>query len=496
MNHLVAVFHDRTRSKPPVPALAAASIVLSLLAILFGLVAVTTSPILVALAAASLVGAALLVRPVWLMWMIFVLGLLVVGVIRIWIEGTYSKMVWGVSLLGFAVLILVLFRAATTKGVTRGTPGFVWAALAFLLYAILNGLAHSDNAYEFLSGFKRYFQVVGLLFAFTWLGLDKHTVAKWRKLFLFVALVQLPWATYELLWLVPIREGTRFLYPGMVPIDVVAGTFGANMTEGGANGEMAAFLIIMLVFLLARLRDHDLSKKRLAWLSPIIIAPLFMGETKAVVVMLPLAFLTLYRRELLARPHVALAGLAVGALLTVAAGQAYLSITKKNLDALVAETLSYNVYERGYGGYKLNRTTVLSFWAGQQGPHDPAGALFGHGLGSAHDMTGGRMAHRYPGYGISLTAASVLLWEQGTFGTGLFLAILALAWREAGRIYRSSPESWISVDADAIQATIPLFVFFLFYRTTLLESLPIEIVFYTLLGYLAWLGRRASCDKA
>lgn len=495
MNHPAAAFHDRSRSKPPAFALAATSIVLTLLAIFFGLVAVTTSPILVALAAASLVGAVLLARPVWLMWLIFVLGLLVVGVIPIWAEGAASKMVWGVSLLGFAVLALALFRAVTTKGASRNTPGFVWVALAFLLYTVLNGLAHSDNVYEFLSGFKRYFHAIGLLFAFAWLAIDEYTVAKWRKLFLFVALAQLPWATYELLRLVPIREGTRFAYPGMVPIDVVAGTFGASMTKGGASGEMAAFLIIMLVFLLARLRDHNSSKKRLAWLAPIIIAPLFMGETKAVVVMLPLVFLTLYRRQLLARPHVALVGLALGTLLTMAAGQAYLSITKKNLDKLVTETLSYNVYEKGYGGYMLNRTTVLTFWVGEQGLHDPIGAITGHGLGSAHDKTDGHMARRYPGYGISLTAASILLWEQGAFGTGLFLAVLALAWREADRIRQSTCENWVRADTAAIQATLPLFVFFLFYRSALLEGLPFQIVFCALLGYLAWLGRQASFDK-
>lgn len=496
MNHPAAAFHDRSRSKPPAFALAAALIVLSLLAILFGLVAVTTSPILVALAAASLVGAALLARPVWLMWLIFVLGLLVVGIIPIWAEGAASKMVWGVSLLGFALLALALFRAVTTKDVTRDTPGFVWAALAFLLYAVLNGLVHSDNAYEFLGGFKRYFQSIGLLFAFAWLALDEHTVARWRKLFLFVALAQLPWAIYELLRLVPIREGMRFAYPGMVPIDVVAGTFGANMTEGGANGEMAAFLVIILVFLLAHLRDAGLSKTRFLWLAPIVVTPLFMGETKAVVVMLPLVFLTLYRRELLARPHVALAGLALGTLLTVAAGYAYLSITQKNLDKLVADTLSYTVYEKGPGRYTLNRTRVLTFWIREQGLHDPIGAIIGHGLGSAHDGTGGHMARRYPGYGISLTAASILLWEQGVMGFGMIFAMLALAWREAGRIHRSSRESWVRADAAAIQAILPVFAFYLFYRNALLEGLPFQIVFYALLGYLAWLGRQISSDKA
>ncbi|MCC6145796.1 MAG: hypothetical protein IT368_18470, partial [Candidatus Hydrogenedentes bacterium] len=413
-------------------------------------------------------------------------------IVPIWAEGAAAKAVWGIAVLGFAIMGVAFFRAATVRACTRDTTAFVWAALAFFLYAILNGLAHFDNAYEILSGFKRYFQVIGLLFALAWLPVGEKDIARWRKFFLIVALVQLPWAVYELVRLVPIREGFQYAYPGLVPIDVVAGTFGANMTSGSANAEMATFLIIVLLFLLARLRQGTLPKGRLVWLLPLILTPLFLGETKVVVVLLPLAFLTLYRRELLARPHVALAGLVVGALLTVAAGYAYLSITKKTLEAQVAETLSYNVYEKGYGGYALNRTTVLTFWAQRQGLRDPAGAVFGHGLGSAHDPTGGHVARRYPGYGIGLTAASTLLWEQGLVGTGLFLAMLVLAWRAAGRVRKRATEAWMRADAAAIQAALPLFAFYLIYRVALLEGLPFQIVFYGLLGYLAWLARRVG----
>lgn len=465
---------------------------ITILSILFGLVAVTTSPILVGLATAALVGAALLARPVWLIWIIFILGLLVSGVVPIWAEGSVSKVVWGISVLGFATLALALIKASTTRGLVKGTPAFVWAALAFFIYAIINSLAHFNDAYETLSGVKRYFQATGVLFALAWLAIDERTVARWQKFFLFVALIQLPWAAYELIRLVPIREGLRYAYTGLVPIDVVAGTFGANMTSGGANAEMATFLIIVLIFLLARLRERALPKSRLFWLLPIILAPLFMGETKVVVVLLPLAFLVLYRRELIAYPHIALGGILVGALLTVAAGYAYLSITKKSLDEQVADTLNYNVYEKGYGGYALNRTTVLTFWAKQQGLHDPAGAIFGHGLGSAHDQTGGQVARGYPGYGIGLTAASMLLWEQGTVGSGLFLAMLALTWQAAGRIRREAAEAWARADAAAIQVALSLFAFYLIYRVALLEVLPFQIVFYSLLGYLAWLIRRAE----
>ncbi len=97
---------------------------------------------------------------------------------------------------------------------------------------------------------------------------------------------------------------------------------------------------------------------------------------------------------------------------------------------------------------------------------------------------------RYPGYGIGLTAASTLLWDMGVFGSGLFITILALAWRCAGRLRRESTLPTVRADAAAIQAALALFGFFLFYRLGVLEILSFQIVFSVLLGYLAWLHRR------
>lgn len=461
------------------------------LAMFFGLLASTANPIFVGVGVALLVGAMLLAKPTWNIWLVFGLGMLAVGVLPIWVEGIASRAVWAVSALALILMLRAWFQAVSVPHATRGTPAFVWLALAFLVYTLLNTLWQPSSAYEAMSGFKRYFQATGLLFALAWLPIGERDIRQWRKFFLFVALCQLPWAVYQLIELVPIRESFRYAYPGLVPIDVVAGTFGANMRSGGANAEMATFLLIVVAFLLTRQRAGQISKTQLLWLLPLVMAPLFIGETKAVVVMLPLLFLTLYRRELLARPHVALMGLLVGTALTIGAGFAYLSITKNTLEDQVAETLSYNVYEVGHGNFALNRTTVLTFWADEQGLEDPGGAFLGHGLGTSHDSTAGSIANRYPGYGISLTAASSLLWEQGLVGSLLFLMILAFAWKTANGVHHShAAPAWAKADAAAIQAAVPLFAFYLIYRNVLIELMSFQIVFYSLLGYLAWMARR------
>lgn len=460
----------------------------AVLAVFFGLVAVTASPILVSMAAALLVGMFVLAKPTWNIWLVLVLGLLVAGVVPIWADFFASKAVWGISILGFILMASALFTLISTPGAARDTPAFVWLALAFMVYAVLATLIQFHSVGEFLTAFKRYFQAFGLLFALSWLAIREQDIQRWRKLMVLVALVQLPFALYELIHLVPVRESMRI--PGLVPIDVVAGTFGASLYTGGANTEMATFLIVVLAFMLARRQEKQLSTGKLLLLAPLVLAPVFLGETKAVVILLPMMFLVLYRGELLARPHYAAMGLILGTLLTVGAGMAYLNITKTTLEEQVEDTLSYNVYERGYGGYQLNRTTVLSFWAERQGAHDPVSLLVGNGLGSSHNTTGGHLAMRYPSHGIGLTAASTLLWDLGLIGIALFVAILILAWRTAGRLRRNAADPLVRADAAAIQAVLPLFGFYLVYRLSLLELLSFQIVFAALLGYLAWLHRR------
>jgi hypothetical protein len=464
-------------------------LLVALLAIFFGLLASTANPLFVTLGASLLVGALLLVKPDWNIWFILILGLLVVGVVSIWTEGYASKAHWGVSLLGFVLLVSALFRAATTPQAVRSTPAFVWLALVFMLFTLLNSLMQWSSLFEVATGFKRYYQVIGLLFAFAWLNITEQQVQLWRIFFIIVALIQLPWAIYELVELVPIREG--FQYTGLVPIDVVAGTFGATLYSGGASSEMATFLIIVLAFLLARRQEKLLGLRKYLLLLPFVLAPLFIGETKVVVILLPLMFLTLYRHELIRRPYYAFLGLLMGTLLTVAAGLAYVDVTNaKSLDALVTDTMEYNIHEQGYGGLVLNRTTVLTFWAKQHGVNNPDSTVFGNGLGATHFSTNAHLAKRYPGYGIGLTVASTLLWEQGLVGTALYLAIFASAWITAGRLRRVAIPPWMRADAVAIQAALVLFAFFLFYRSTLLESIPFQIVFFSLLGYLAWLNRQ------
>lgn len=468
-----------------------------LLSLVLGLVAVTANPIFVALATAALVGPMLIAKPTWIIWLVLVLGVVVAGLVPIWADGMAGRAVWGISALCFLLMLGALFRVVTKPGLADGTPAFVWLALAFMVYALVISLMRWSSVYEVAAGFKRYFQAFGLIFALCWLTVTSQDVQRWRLFFLIAALLQLPFAVYELLHIVPLREGFRFAYPGMVPVDAVAGTFGTFLYQGGANAEMATFLIIVLVFLMARFHQRLLSAKLMLTLALLVLAPLFLGETKVVVLFLPLAFIVLYRQQLLGNPLYALGGLVGGLILAVAALLSYVAVTKSgNVDNLVYDTLRYNIGNQGHGNWKLNRTTAIKFWAERQSLDDPASAIVGNGLGSSHDNTGGSTALRYPGFGIGLTAASTLLWDLGLLGLGLFLSILVAAWRSASKLRLHCKDPAVQADTLAIQAALMLFGFYLIYRISLLELLSFQIVFAATLGYLAWLMRRHLPGKS
>ncbi len=469
-----------------------------LMAMLLGLIAVTGNPIIISIAVALIVSMALLIRVDWIVWLILSLGLLVIGLLPLYFDHFTSKVSWGVSMLGFVLMLLALVKIVMAPEARKNTPAFVWVALVFMAYALINSLVQWHSFGETVGGFKRYFQAWGLVFALCWITFDKQQIRYWRLFFLFVALVQLPFAIYERVIYVPIREGLQSSYPGMVPIDVVSGTFGASFTGGGASGEMATFLIIILAFLLARQREKVLPSNKLFLLAPIILAPLLLSEVKAVIVMIPLMFFVLYRNEMLTQFHRWLIGLFAISIFVVVVGYAYLFAMSQDKEMSMTEyiedTLEYNFYDKGHlGENSLNRKTVLPFWLEKQGFHDPVSFVFGNGLGSSHIFTGGHMDMRHFGYGIGLTAASTLLWDIGLLGTGLFFIILILAWRCAAQLRRESATPEVRADAAAIQTALALFVFYLFYRLGMLEILSLQIPFAALLGYLAWLHCEHTC---
>lgn len=477
----------------------AAWLLMPFLGFLFGKLASSADPLIIGMGASSFIGLLLLRKPTWTVELVIILGLFVAGLVILYFGDLAVKMVWGVSILGFVLLGLALYKLVTTPQVMHSTPTFIWIALLFFIYAIVDSVCQLYSAKEMIGGFKRYFQVWGLLFGLCWLGFSKKDVDQWRKTILVICLLQAPFCLYQNIVLVPIREDYVASIPGLEPIDVVSGTFGANMFGGGNNAEMATALLMVFAFLLARFREKILPAKKLFWVSVILLSPLVMGETKIVVLLLPVMIFALYRKELLSRPHYAVMALILGAIFMAITLNVYMIMTKMTLDQLVFDTIAYNFYEIGYGNCYLNRTTVLIFWGQHQSLGDPLSFLFGNGLGSAREDFGGlgsgHIDTRYQGYCVGLTGVSMLLWELGIFGIVLFLMMMAATWHCANRLMEKSVDPEVRADVAAIQASVALFTIYPLYRDTLLSEFSFQLIFTFMLGYLAWLHKQQAEKK-
>jgi hypothetical protein len=472
----------------------AAWLLLPFLAGFFGILASTADPMVIGMGLSAFIGIVLLYKPVWNVELVLILGLLFAGLLPLFFESVASKAVWGVAILCFMLLFAALFRLITTPKLIKVTPAFVWVALLFLAYTLIDTILQFYTAKEMIGGFKRYFQTWGLLFGLCWLDFSKKNVDRWVMIVLGICLMQMPFSLYELIIVVPIVEGYVEMNPNIVPIDVVAGTFGASNKGGGNSADMAAALIIVFGFLLARYKTKAITSKRALWTSLILLSPLLMGETKIIVLLFPMMICTLYRKELLTRPLYLIASVVLGGVFLVAIIAVNMAITKMTLDELIFDTLRYNVYEVGYGSYLLNRTTVLTFWIQHQGFADPISFLFGNGLGSAQPADGapgaalgGHVDSRYPSYGIGFTGASLLLWEQGVIGVSLYFMVLVMAWRCANQLVAATADPVASADATAIQAGLVLFGFYNLYMGSLFNQFEFQVLFAAMLGYLAWL---------
>lgn len=467
-------------------------LVAALLAAGGGLLAVTGSPMIVAPVAGAILGVILLRMPVATIWMVLIGALVVSGLLQLFLPDL-ARLRWLVIILGFflglmAFLHMVLRREASVM------PGYLWLALGFIVYSVLAAFANQTPVDEVAAGFKRYFQSWGLMFALALIPLAMCQVQRMVKFMLWLALLQIPFVIYQYIYLVPLRQmaGGNL---GMVPIDVVAGTFGASLEGGGSSGELAAFLIVVMGFLVALWKYGLLTKARLLLLIALTLLPILLTEAKIAVVYLLVLGLYAFRNDILRRPAFAIAGLMSFLIVFGLVAWVYAVFYSKGMtfDAWMEDTIAYNFGEQGLGGFALNRTTALTFWWQQHGVNNLLPMIFGHGIGGSYSGLGGFVSGHvdaaYAGMGIGLTAMSTLLWDVGLFGVLLILAMFFHAWRVATQLELTAHEPWVKAHAHGLQLAMIITVISLLYRDSFTVHQGASALIAFCIGYLAILQR-------
>lgn len=454
------------------------------------LAAISNSPIVIGVVAGAILGAFLFMVPRMALWLCVLGAMLAAGAVSLFAP-SLNKLTWLFSLLGFFLLVASLFRGLVSPPGSAKAPIFVRLALLFIAYALLVSPLTGATIGELVAGGKRYFQFWGLMFAGAWLLRDPRDFARLFKFLAVVAALQLPLALYQRIWLVPARVG---LGNGVVPIDVVSGTFEATMLGGGNSSAMVLFLTLAAVVLVSAWREGALSLGRfvlaLAW----VLVPMGLGETKVVVVFLPIVLLVLFgqyvRRAPAASIAILIGGLALTGLLFWIYGT-YFGKPGHSLAQRLQATIDYNFGNVGYyGAYSLNRTTALTYWWQHHGAENPLQMFFGHGLGSSYAaptaLVQGHVALAHRLIGIGFSAASSLLWDLGLLGLSLFAATLVGAWRSASAMLARAPSAWWRAALTGIRCAVPLFAVMAIYTDSLLNALSVQCLLMLCLGTLAY----------
>ncbi len=195
------------------------------ISILVGFVSSAGNWKLAALMVGALVGIPLAMSSKVLLWLVIGIGMIIAGLARLYLPDA-QLIRWAVvpaALLLAAHGIVHRFLGPVPPG-GRVIPSTVWWALGFVFVAVGSTVLNSTNVLTAVTGFKGYFQVWGLLIGLALVKWPQDIIDRLPRVMLAIAFLQLPFVLHQYFVIVPTRTG---LGGGIVPVDIVSGTFGA-----------------------------------------------------------------------------------------------------------------------------------------------------------------------------------------------------------------------------------------------------------------------------
>jgi hypothetical protein len=468
------------------------------LSVLMGLaLALSIYPIVIFLLVV-IAGLVLIVYPAVGLWVVIVGALVASGMVDLYMP-FLKPIVWGLALLSIIIsaiaLIKSFFEKKSKQIPVKDADSLIKVSLLFVFSVVLSSLINWHGVSGFLVGLKGYFQVWGLLIAIFYLTKDVNQAKKLILFFLILGILQIPAVLHQFFILVPKRSAFIYAEHGIVAGDIVAGTFGGSMTGGGRSSNLALLCVMCVTILLAKWRAGYTSGKFAIIVSILFFSPMFISEAKIFLVLLPVALFILFKERILSNPLKAIAGFVALVVFLVSIFFAYSllpgakSQRLKSIDDMIEQNISYNVGEKGYGNYSLNRTTVYPFWLNEQIDNGTfLTATLGHGPSASSGGTAlneDSMAFsRYKGFGIGLTGLSALLWEVGILGTTFALLMFYFAYRLGSKVairWQNTPH-WPLI--KSAQISIPLFAISLLHNNYFVFDISFQTMFVVIIAYL------------
>ena len=477
------------------------------LSLIAGLIA-STSDVRLIVVGVGIVGVMIVfLSPSFAITSLAVAALALVGTMQLYLP-SYQMVGWAVAGTTFVMGLYVFVERSLSLDKLKSpiTPTMFFAILligAAVASSIMN--ANSLNLIAF--GLKGYFQVAGLFFAIALLRWDDLRINRLPAALIAIGLFQLPFVLHQYLVLVPTRQN---LGGGIVAEDIVSGTMGGSLMGGGSNAVLSLLMITVIALVAGLYKNHRMRLLPALLLICVCAFPLFVNANRAALLYLPLAYLIIFKDEVVKRPlRVIGTGLAMGLLvLALIWANATLSSRSDEFDGwqeFLSITIERNSEEEfGWGDFDLNRLTVLSHWASEhsRGADIPQ-IIFGHGPGESREAQG-RNAEaigakrqirtlartKYPSVGIGLTGVSAILWEMGIVGLLITIGLFWCAYRACSYLIdRYDEYSYRRGVVEGFRAAVIILGISLFFKNAFVFHLPFQALLFTILGIVAFWQR-------
>lgn len=355
---------------------------------------------------------------------------------------------WVPYLFGLILLIRVpMERYHSSKGgyanPSRNAPQtspVMWAIGCYFAAMAFSVFSNFPPPLQVLIGAKLYLFIWGVFFLLVVSSVSPEFLERMWKGILLVAVLQFPFALYQRVF----EVGRRAKQDASVNVlDAIVGTFPG--TEGGGANAALVVLCIFAIALAISLRRNKLLSAPTTWVVVLAcLASIALGEVKAIIVFIPLAFLVLNRREVLRRP---LFFLGVGILVvSLVAGvfSVYQNASIKGRDRSLWEHVEASfeyVFDPNYlrENGEVGRFAALVLWH-RDGLRTPQNFLVGYGpaASQASTMARGDVASRYYPLGVNGHTAAALLWDIGVAGLASFIALVSAGFFQALKLSGSA----------------------------------------------------------
>lgn len=346
-----------------------------------------------------------------------------------------------VEALSLLIALLVVWRAVTLRRWDQPRQ-YVWLLLAFVLSAMIALVVEAVDPGPVISGVRTYFKFLPVFFLAAVYRITEKEMKLFLGVFLFIAALQVPVAFYQ-----RFVQFAHRMHTG----DPVTGTV-------ATSNSLTMILCIAIAVVITLYVHKKLTLAVTMILFGYLAAPTAINETKATLVLLPIAtiapFVFASGIEEKWRKAVPVLGLCSVGIIAFAVVYDLL-IASRWGGATLGEFLA-----RGDWGWYLYRGAGTDHSPENLGRIDSVvlpvqilsenwmHLLFGLGIGNVSPafLPGmeGEYHALYKDFGFGMTAAGDLIWETGIVGLGIYLAFFFFVWRDAIRLARSSaPDKWI-----------------------------------------------------